>query len=76
MMRLVLFLLGVLALAAGLSWLADQPGTLLITWHDYKISTSVFRSGGHFRRAVSASRSWPGPSCARSGRAPLPSATS
>lgn len=44
MMRLVLFLLGVLALAVGLSWLADQPGMLQITWHDYKISTSVFRA--------------------------------
>lgn len=44
MMRLVLFLLGVLLLAAGLSWLADRPGTLLITWQDYKISTSVFEA--------------------------------
>ena len=44
MMRLVLFLLGVLLMAAGLSWLADRPGTLLITWQDYKISTSVFEA--------------------------------
>src|SRR5262249_54493165 len=44
MMRLVLFLLGVLALAAGLAWLADRPGTLLVTWQDYEIETSVFRA--------------------------------
>jgi HemY protein len=44
MLRLVLFLLGVLALAAGLAWLADRPGTLLVTWQDYVVETSVFRA--------------------------------
>jgi len=44
MIRLVLFLLGVLAIAAGLSWLADQPGNLRITFQDYEIETSVFRA--------------------------------
>ncbi|MFA5949312.1 MAG: heme biosynthesis HemY N-terminal domain-containing protein [Hyphomicrobium sp.] len=44
MIRLVLFLLGVLAIATGLSWLADQPGTLKITFQDYEIETSVFRA--------------------------------
>lgn len=44
MIRLVLFFLGVLAAAAGLSWLADQPGTLRITFQDYVIDTTVFRA--------------------------------
>jgi len=44
MLRVVLFLLAVLALAAGLAWLADRPGTLLVTWQDYEMETSVFRA--------------------------------
>lgn len=44
MVRLVLFLLGVIALASGLAWLADRPGSLLITWQGYEIETSVFRA--------------------------------
>jgi HemY protein len=44
MMRLVLFLLGVLAVAAGLAWLADRPGNVVVTWQDYEIETSVFRA--------------------------------
>jgi len=44
MTRLVLFLLGVIALASGLAWLADRPGSLLITWQGYEIETSVFRA--------------------------------
>ena len=30
MIRLVIFLLGVLAIAAGLHWLADRPGTIVV----------------------------------------------
>jgi HemY protein len=44
MVRLVLFLLGVAALAAGLHWLADRPGSLVIDWQDYVIETSVLRA--------------------------------
>ncbi|HEX2840782.1 heme biosynthesis protein HemY [Hyphomicrobium sp.] len=44
MTRLVLFLLGVILLATGLAWLADRPGSLLITWQGYEIETSVFRA--------------------------------
>lgn len=44
MTRLVLFLLGVILLASGLAWLADRPGSLLITWQGYEIETSVFRA--------------------------------
>lgn len=44
MTRLVLFLLGVILLASGLAWLADRPGSLLLTWQGYEIETSVFRA--------------------------------
>jgi HemY protein len=44
MTRLVLFLLGVILLATGLAWLADRPGSLLVTWQGYEIETSVFRA--------------------------------
>jgi HemY protein len=44
MLRLVLFLVGVAVAAAGLSWLADRPGNLLINWQGYEIETSVFRA--------------------------------
>jgi HemY protein len=44
MLRLILFLLVVGALAAGLSWLADRPGSLIINWQGYEIETSVFRA--------------------------------
>lgn len=44
MLRLVLYLLAVSALAFGLSWLADRPGSLVVEWQGYQIETSVFRA--------------------------------
>lgn len=44
MLRLVLYLLAVSALAFGLSWLADRPGSLVVEWQGYEIETSVFRA--------------------------------
>jgi HemY protein len=44
MIRLVLFLLGVLAIVAGLHWLADRPGTITVEWLGYVAETSVFRA--------------------------------
>lgn len=44
MIRLILFLGGVAAAAACLAWLADRPGTLVITWQGYDVETSVFRA--------------------------------
>jgi HemY protein len=43
MIRVFLFLLVVLVLAAGLHWLADRPGTITVEWLGYIIETSVFR---------------------------------
>ena len=44
MLRLVLFLIAVAAVAGGLSWLADRPGSLVINWQGYEVETSVFRA--------------------------------
>lgn len=44
MVRLVIYLLGILLIASGLGWLADRPGTLQIAWQGFDIETSVFRA--------------------------------
>jgi HemY protein len=43
MLRLVLFLAGILAAAMGLDWLANRPGTMTMNWQGHVIETSVFR---------------------------------
>ncbi len=52
MIRLVLFLLGILAVTAGLHWLADRPGNLTLDWQGYVVETSVFRAVILFTMAV------------------------
>ena len=44
MVRLIVYLLTIALVAAGLSWLADRPGTLQVVWQGYDIETSVFRA--------------------------------
>ena len=44
MFRLVLVLVGIFALSAGLSWLADRPGTVNIEWQGYTANPSVFQA--------------------------------
>ena len=44
MMRLIAFLLVVLAIAAGLHWLADRPGTIVVEWQGLIAETTVFRA--------------------------------
>jgi HemY protein len=44
MIRIVAFLLVILAAAAGLHWLADRPGTIVVEWQGYVAETSVFRA--------------------------------
>ena len=41
MIRVVLFLAVVGVLAVGLTWLADRPGEVAITWQGLQIETSV-----------------------------------
>jgi len=42
MTRIIAFLILVLAAAAGLDWLADRPGTIVVEWQGYIAETSVF----------------------------------
>lgn len=44
MLRLILFLVGVIAAAAGLSWLADRPGLIQFNWEGYEGEISVFHA--------------------------------
>ncbi|MDX2259597.1 MAG: heme biosynthesis HemY N-terminal domain-containing protein [Hyphomicrobiaceae bacterium] len=44
MLRLILFLAGIVAIASGLAWLADRPGNLVVNWEGYVVETSVFRA--------------------------------
>jgi HemY protein len=44
MTRLVVFLIVILAIAAGLDWLADRPGIIVVEWQGYVAETSVFRA--------------------------------
>lgn len=41
MIRLFIFLLVVLGLGWGFSWLADRPGLISVTWQDHLIETSL-----------------------------------
>jgi HemY protein len=41
MIRLILFLAILAIVALGLSWLADRPGELVLTWQGMRIETSV-----------------------------------
>ena len=45
MIRIVLFLIVVGALALGVTWLADRPGDVVITWQGLRIETSLMVLG-------------------------------
>ena len=70
MIRLVLFLLGILAIAAGLHWLADRPGTITIEWLGYIAETSVFRAFIILAAAAGRDPRSRGRCCARLWRSP------
>lgn len=44
MIRLVVYLLLIAAVATGLGWLADRPGTVVINWQGYEYNESVFKT--------------------------------
>lgn len=44
MLRLVLFLAFIVALASGLAWLADRPGLIVVNWEGYQAEVSVFHA--------------------------------
>lgn len=41
MTRIVVFLVFVGALALGAAWIADRPGEIVMTWQNWRVSTSV-----------------------------------
>lgn len=45
MTRLLIALLVLVGLAVGLSWLADRPGDLVLTWQGWRIETSLLAGG-------------------------------
>ncbi len=42
MIRILSFILVVVAVALGLAWFADQPGSITVQWLGYEIKTSAF----------------------------------
>ena len=42
MTRILIFVFFIVALALGLAWLADRPGTVTVEWLGYEIETSAF----------------------------------
>ena len=54
MIRLLLFIIGVIAAALGLAWLADRPGSITIEWLGYEIKTSAFVAALVFAALVTA----------------------
>lgn len=44
MLRLIIFLVSVALLAAGLSWLADRPGSIEIEWQGLLLKMTVFHA--------------------------------
>ncbi len=42
MVRILFFLIAVVAAALGLAWLADRPGSINVNWLGYEIETSAF----------------------------------
>lgn len=45
MTRLVVIFLAVALVAAGIAWLADRPGELVLTWQGYRVETSIVAAG-------------------------------
>ncbi len=43
MLRLVLFLAGILAVTIGLHWLGEVPGDIALNWKGYRVETSFFQ---------------------------------
>ena len=39
--RLILYLIMALVIAAGIAWLADNPGHVSVTWRDWRLETSA-----------------------------------
>ena len=42
MIRILLFVVGIIAAALAFGWLADRPGAITVEWLGYEIKTSAF----------------------------------
>ncbi|MEZ0280454.1 heme biosynthesis HemY N-terminal domain-containing protein, partial [Methyloceanibacter sp.] len=42
MIRILLFVVGIVAAALAFGWLADRPGAITVEWLGYEIKTSAF----------------------------------
>jgi HemY protein len=54
MVRLLYFLVILIALALGLGWLVDRPGEVTLSWQGYRIETSLLVGLGVLLAAVAA----------------------
>lgn len=45
MTRLIVSFLAVALIAAGVAWLVDRPGELVLTWQGYRVETSLVAAG-------------------------------
>jgi len=54
MIRIVVFLIVVGALALGAAWLADRPGDVVVTWQGWRIETSLMVLGAAVLVALAA----------------------
>ncbi len=52
MIRIVVFLIIVGALALGVAWLADRPGDVVVTWQGLRIETSLMVLGAAMLAAM------------------------
>jgi HemY protein len=52
MIRVILFLILVGALALGVTWLADRPGDVVVTWQGWRIETSLMVLGAALLAAM------------------------
>ncbi|MGH6858019.1 MAG: heme biosynthesis protein HemY, partial [Methylocella sp.] len=54
MVRVLFFLVVLIALALGLAWLIDRPGEVALTWQGYRIETSLLFGLGVLLAVVAA----------------------
>ncbi len=54
MIRVVIFLVVVGALALGAAWFADRPGEVVVTWQGFRIETSLMMLGAAMLVAMAA----------------------
>jgi HemY protein len=54
MLRILVYLFLLIALAVGLAWLMDHPGEIVLNWQGYRIKTSLLVGLGAILSAVAA----------------------